>query len=94
MDLPDQAERQWKLLEPLQAIVHGGHVIDDLFDIPGGTHSTGVELELQEIFQCALGAFDLRAEDRFPLHVDGNEELGVGQELRGAVQAPQGLISA
>ena len=94
MDFANQTKRERKLREPLQAVVHGGYVIHDLFDIPGRTNSAGVQLELEEILQRALGSFNLRAEDRLPLHVHGNEEIGIGQKLRGAIQAPQPLVGA
>ena len=90
MHLADQPVRQ---REPIsnasEAVLKGRDVVRDLDHIVDG-HTWGVlELEEQEIRERRLGAFDLGRQHGLAAHVGVQEEMGIRQQCRHAVEAPQ-----
>jgi hypothetical protein len=59
VNLPDQAQAYRKFVEASEPMVQGSNVVDHFPDILWTLLPGCVGLELQHIFQSALGSFDL-----------------------------------
>jgi hypothetical protein len=59
VDFANEANRERQLLEALQAMVHGAHVVRDLIDVAGCVWRNRVGFCRQEILKRALRPFDL-----------------------------------
>ena len=59
MDLADQTQRERKLREPLESVVHRRDVVHDLVDVPRDLRDARLELDREQIVEGALRAFDL-----------------------------------
>ena len=92
MDFADQAAGNRQRLQAFQAVVHGGHIVDDLIRVPCAIGRTKVSLSGQDVLQGALRAFDPAGEDGLLARVHGREDMGIGQRLDRAIQPAQGLI--
>ena len=92
VDLADQAQAQRKRREAFEAIVHGTYVVDDFRDVLRAFAAAGRRLVLEYVLEGALGPLDLRAENGLLANVHPDEQVGVRQDGRRAVQAPQGAV--
>jgi len=59
VDLSDQSQRERKIVEALEAVVHRGDVIHDVAHVAGGPPGVRFELHLEKVFERALSALDL-----------------------------------
>ena len=68
MNLSDEAQRHWELVQAFKAVVHRGDVTDDLFDVDGSLRLGGMGFELKQVDQRGLSALDLAREGCFSSH--------------------------
>jgi hypothetical protein len=96
VNLSDQPERERQVAQPIQAVVHGLDVADDLVDVLGqaAPSRTRLQLDREEILESALSSLNLGAEDGFAADVHVDEEVRVGNRLDDAVEATDSLIRA
>ena len=93
MNLADQAHGHGQFGEPVQSVIQGPHVVDDLVHVLGaGIWPEQVRLGGQQILQRALRAFDLAGQHSFLAHVHEHEQIGVRQGEHGAVEPAQRTV--
>jgi hypothetical protein len=92
VDFSNQTQAQRELSDPLQPVVHGVDVVDDLLHVLGEFLPGSVNLELKYVVQGALRSFDLRTQDGLVPDVHRHEEVGVGQNGSDPIQSPQGSV--
>jgi hypothetical protein len=85
VDLPNKPQRKRQGLEPIQPIVHGRHIVDDLFHI-AEPPVRPLGLEPEHIRQRGLCAFDLRAKDGILPYIHRHEEIRVRKDGCDTVQ--------
>ena len=91
VDLPQQPVREREAAaQPLQAVFERGDVVGDLEHVVEGDAGRFVDLEQQQVRERRLRAFDLRGEHGLLADVGVEEELGVGQQSRDAVEPSAG----
>ena len=73
-------------------MVHCADVIDNLGHVIRQRAGPWVEFEYQHVLERAAGAFDCRALDCLAPYVHGNEQVGVGKDLRCAVETSDRLV--
>ena len=78
------------LAQAREAVLQRGDVVRDLDDVVERHAGRLVDLEQQQIRERGLRAFDLRREHRFSADVGVEEELGIRQQGRDAVEAAAG----
>jgi len=59
-------------------MVHGGDIIDHLFDVSWLVDSRTVSFVLQDVLKGALRTLNLRAEDSFLTDIHRDKEVGIG----------------
>ena len=77
VNLTEETKRQGEVSKPIEAVVHRGHVVDDFIDVLREGANAWLELYREQILECALRAFNLRAQDGFASHVHRNEQVWV-----------------
>jgi len=88
VNLPDQPEAQREVAaQPFEAVIHRGHVARHLLYVVERDARRRVVLEKQQVRERGLRPLDLRREDGLLADVDVQKEIGIGQQLRQAIQA-------
>ena len=92
MDLTDQTKGQGQAGQAFEAVVHGGHVVEDFFHVQREVCRRGVELVREDIVQGALCPLDLGTEDGLATNVHRDEQVGVWQGPTDAIETPDPLV--
>src|SRR5659263_382154 len=76
----------------VQSIVHGCYVVHNLLDISLDTGFGGFGLKFDQVDERCLCALDLAGQDSFFAYVHVDEQIRVGENRCGSVQATKGPI--
>jgi len=86
VDLLQEPQGEWKLVDALQSKVEGPDVVHDLGCVAHTFALLVARLELEDIRQGCLRPLDLRTEHRFTADVHCDEQVRVRQDARGAIE--------
>jgi hypothetical protein len=92
VDFTDEAEgeREVAAADLRKAVVHGLDVVDDFFDVLGRVLLAG--LVVDDVFERALGALDLRREDGLVADIHRDKEIGTGKDGADAIEPAEGAV--
>lgn len=93
MDLPDEPQGQRQRGQPLEAVVHGCDVVDDVLHVGHPRVFVVASFEPQHVGEGGLGTFDLRAQDSLTAHVHGHEQIWIGDDADDPIEPPQRQVS-
>ncbi|MNR14409.1 hypothetical protein D3C85_1308840 [compost metagenome] len=92
MDFPKQPRRQRQRLEPLDACIEGGDIVDHFVDVPHRPLARETGFGGDQIVHRRLSAFNLTRQHSLAPNVHGGEQFRMRQRGDCPVQAPQSHI--
>lgn len=92
MQLPDEAEGEGQILEPLDAVFEGDDVVGDLPEVRGTPLDARSRLRSQQFPERGLSALDAAGENRLPADERPDQEVGVGQPAARPRETAQEMV--
>jgi hypothetical protein len=96
VNLGNEAKRERQVAQPREAVVHRVDIADHLVDVlrQVAPRRPRLELDCEQVFERALRALDLRAEDGLSPNVHMDEEVRIRNRLDDAIETTYRLIGS